>query len=110
MTNKGTLEFANIDNIHVMRQSLVKLHEACRASKIGELDMGGWQNALASSGWLGHVHKVLSAGVKVARYVGVDKQSVVLHCRCVVLGVGGLFFLFYFFQAMVGIGLRNSPP
>ena len=75
-----TLEFANIDNIHVMRQSLVKLHEACRASKAGELDFAAWQNQLSSSGWLSHVHKVLSAGVKVARYVGIERQSVVLHC------------------------------
>lgn len=75
-----TLEFANIDNIHVMRQSLVKLHEACRASKLGEVDWNGFQSLLGSSGWLGHVHKVLNSGIKVARYVALEKNSVVLHC------------------------------
>ena len=75
-----SLEFANIDNIHVMRQSLVKLHEACRASSAGEVDWNGYQSLLSSSGWLAHVHKVLSAGIKVARYVALDKSSVCLHC------------------------------
>lgn len=75
-----TLEFADIENIHVMRQSLVKLHEACRASRAGEVDYGGWVGQVASSGWLGHVHKVLSASLRVARFVAVDRQSVVLHC------------------------------
>ena len=79
-TFECTLEFANIDNIHVMRQSLVKLHEACRASRAGELDYAAYQNQLASSGWIAHVHKVLAASIKVAKYVGMDKQSVVLHC------------------------------
>jgi hypothetical protein len=59
-----------------MRQSLSKLHEACRASKSGELDMGAWQNALSSSGWFGHVHKVLTAGVK-AREKGAKKITTI---------------------------------
>jgi hypothetical protein len=76
-----TLEFANIDNIHVMRQSLVKLHEACRGSKSGELDMSAWQNSLASSGWLAHLHKVLAAGIKVCLVVVVKLLCCALF-RC----------------------------
>ena len=75
-----TLEFANIDNIHVMRQSLIKLNEALSCSVFGSVDHAQYHGLVASSGWLGHIHKILSAAVKVARYVALDSNSVVLHC------------------------------
>ncbi len=74
-----SLEFANIDNIHVMRQSLVKLAEACSLSLQGEQDWGSWMGMLMSSGWLTHVWRVMAAALKVARYVGLDNHSVTLH-------------------------------
>lgn len=75
-----TLEFCSIDNIHVMRQSLVKVHEALQSSILGQVSFSEWLNLLGASGWLEHVHRVLLASLKVARYVAVDKNSVCLHC------------------------------
>lgn len=74
-----TMEFANIDNIHVMRQSLGKLSEAITISLAQGDDVMSWLGALGSSGWLTHVWRVLIASVKVAKYVEIDGSSVCLH-------------------------------
>lgn len=74
-----TMEFANIDNIHVMRQSLGKLSEAVSLSLQPGDDVMGWLGALGSSGWLTHVWRVLVASLKVARYVAVELNCVCLH-------------------------------
>eukprot|EP01119_Soliformovum_irregulare_P023038 TRINITY_DN7984_c1_g2_i2.p1 TRINITY_DN7984_c1_g2~~TRINITY_DN7984_c1_g2_i2.p1 ORF type:complete len:921 (-),score=249.32 TRINITY_DN7984_c1_g2_i2:88-2850(-) len=58
------LEFANIDNIHVMRESLIKLSE----------------EELESSGWLHHIRKVLSCASRIANLLNSDSISVLVHC------------------------------
>jgi hypothetical protein len=76
------LKFCDIDNIHVMRDSLAKVTRACQLSRMDVYD--GAQSELdrdvAASGWLGHVRRILHASNNVVRAVERDGTSVLLHC------------------------------
>ncbi|CAD5114829.1 DgyrCDS3867 [Dimorphilus gyrociliatus] len=67
--------FAGIENIHVMRNSLNSLREACEKN----LSMSGWLKALKESGWLKHVKDVLDASKFVADAIK-SGTSVLVHC------------------------------
>lgn len=69
-------QFFGIENIHVMRNSLQKLLEAC---ELKVPSMNAFLNGLESSGWLRHVKTVLEAAAFIAE--ALEKGTTVLvHC------------------------------
>lgn len=69
--------FLGIDNIHVMRNSLLKLLEVCSNTTAS---MNNFLEGLNSSGWLRHVHNVLQVSRFIANAVGMEGRSVLVHC------------------------------
>ena len=80
-----TVEYADIGNIHVMRESLAQLAELA-APSVGHDDAHddargdpSWHRRLSETGWLQHVSLVLEAAVGVAARL-VSGVSVLVHC------------------------------
>ncbi|CAF1504586.1 unnamed protein product [Adineta ricciae] len=71
------LEFHNIQNIHVMRESLNKLHSAIR---YGSEDDKNWFNDSANSNWLFHIRTILTSVSQIVSLVNNEKRSVLVHC------------------------------
>ncbi len=68
-----SVQWMDIDNIHVVRQSLASLEEQCQKRS-------GWLAGLSSSGWLKHIRRILVAAVKIAHCVATEEISVMVHC------------------------------
>lgn len=68
-------EFAGIDNIHVMRESLSKFMDLF----VTPVE-SGWLGAVDSSKWLDHLSSILQAVVLMKNYITVDGASVLVHC------------------------------
>ncbi|CAD5119202.1 DgyrCDS7837 [Dimorphilus gyrociliatus] len=68
--------FAGIENIHVMRNSLNNLREACEKR---DLSMTSWIKALKDSGWLKHIKDILDAAIFVVDAIK-SGTSVLVHC------------------------------
>ncbi|CAD6184281.1 unnamed protein product [Caenorhabditis auriculariae] len=69
------LQFMNIHNIHVVRESLKKLLSAL----IPRVDEKNFYKLLDESKWLQHVHSILSASMEIVGQVD-RKMSVLVHC------------------------------
>uniref|UniRef100_A0A672IAK4 Uncharacterized protein n=1 Tax=Salarias fasciatus TaxID=181472 RepID=A0A672IAK4_SALFA len=69
------LIFLDIQNIHVMRESLKKLKDIVYPN----VEESHWLSSLESTHWLEHVKLVLSGAIQVADRVSSGK-SVVVHC------------------------------
>ncbi len=76
------LEFSNIENIHVMRDSLAKLTRACQASRMDVYDGGQSEldRDVAASAWLAHVRRILQATNRVVNALERTGSTVLLHC------------------------------
>ena len=74
----ATKAYLNIDNIHVMRQSLEKVIDSLRESDITPL--GPNREALAKSGWLKYIANMLDGVGIIARQIGIQHSHVVIHC------------------------------
>lgn len=68
--------FLDIHNIHVMRESLRKLKEACFPPG----DESRWLSSLEATHWLQHVRAVLAGALRVAHRLEGAKGSVLVHC------------------------------
>lgn len=68
------LQYVDIDNIHVMRESLRKLKEAC-SSENPQTFMSDVEN----SKWLEHIKRILRAANTVVDRIN-NKSSVLVHC------------------------------
>lgn len=69
--------FMNIDNIHVMRDSLKLLYDLLKG---GPRTEHRWLSSLDSTRWLEHLRLVISGAVKIAKLVEIDRSSVLVHC------------------------------
>uniref|UniRef100_A0AAQ5WZ65 Myotubularin n=1 Tax=Amphiprion ocellaris TaxID=80972 RepID=A0AAQ5WZ65_AMPOC len=69
------LVFLDIQNIHVMRESLKKLKDIVYPN----VEESHWLSSLESTHWLEHVKLVLSGAIQVADKVS-SGNSVVVHC------------------------------
>ncbi|XP_072532714.1 phosphatidylinositol-3,5-bisphosphate 3-phosphatase MTMR8 [Salminus brasiliensis] len=69
--------FQGIENIHVMRSSLQKLLELCAQKSPS---MSDYLTGLENSGWLRHIKAVMDAGIFLAKAVGDEGASVLVHC------------------------------
>lgn len=69
-----TITFCDIQNIHVMRNSLGKMRDA-----LYEVD-GKWSSNLVASEWISHQHGILSASLQIVSFVDKQNVSVLVHC------------------------------
>ncbi|XP_067842139.1 myotubularin-related protein 6 isoform X2 [Heptranchias perlo] len=70
-------QFVGIENIHVMRASLQKVNEVCGTKALA---LNDFLCGLESSGWLRHIKAVLDAAALLAKAVGQEGASVLVHC------------------------------
>ncbi|KAL2753626.1 hypothetical protein ACRALDRAFT_1058011 [Sodiomyces alcalophilus JCM 7366] len=70
--------FLNIDNIHVMRNSLNRVVEAIKDADFSPLPPN--LDLLASSSWLKHTRAVLQGASLITRQVGIYHSHVLIHC------------------------------
>jgi len=68
--------FLDIQNIHVMRESLRKVKDMC----FPLIDDSRWLSNLEATQWLYHVKQILAGAVKIADKVENHKTSVIVHC------------------------------
>lgn len=69
------LEFLNIPNIHVMRDSLNKVYQLCQSTSDDER----WLSKLDSSHWLDHIRSLLLGSMRIVNLIE-SSNSVLLHC------------------------------
>jgi hypothetical protein len=74
----ATKAYLGIDNIHVMRKSLLEVVEALKDSDITPFPPNREQ--LAKSGWLKHIANMLDGAALIARTVGIYHSHVLIHC------------------------------
>jgi len=81
------VQFLDIENIHVMRDSLNSYLELCHIyyTKGGDpaaRNSSGWHAALNRCGWLEHVRMVIRAADKGAELIGdgFTSKSIMVHC------------------------------
>ncbi|KAI0546266.1 protein-tyrosine phosphatase-like protein [Xylaria curta] len=70
--------YLNIDNIHVMRESLNTVIEAIKDGDISRLPPN--RELLIRSNWLKHIRGVLDGSALIARQVGINHSHVLIHC------------------------------
>ncbi|XP_051506827.1 myotubularin-related protein 1-like isoform X2 [Myxocyprinus asiaticus] len=70
------LNFLEIPNIHVMRESLRKLKEVVYPT----IDEPHWHSAIDATHWLEYIRLLLVGAVQIADKVESSKSSVVVHC------------------------------
>ncbi|KAK1787342.1 hypothetical protein P4O66_002840 [Electrophorus voltai] len=70
------LNFLEIPNIHVMRESLRKLKEVVYPT----IDEQHWLSAVDATHWLEYIRLLLAGAVRIADRVEAGKSSVVVHC------------------------------
>lgn len=70
--------YLNIENIHVMRESLSTVIEALKDGDISRLPPN--RELLAKSGWLKHITGILDGSALIARQVGIKHSHVLIHC------------------------------
>lgn len=70
--------FLNIDNIHVMRDSLDKIIAAIKDADISPLPPN--QDLLIKSKWLKHITGILDGSAIIARQVGIQHSHALIHC------------------------------
>ncbi|KAL2261501.1 hypothetical protein VTK26DRAFT_4037 [Humicola hyalothermophila] len=70
--------FLNIDNIHVMRDSLEKVISAIKDADVSPFPPN--RELLAKSKWLKHISAILDGSAIIARQVGIQHSNVLIHC------------------------------
>jgi myotubularin-related protein 6/7/8 len=80
------IEFMNIENIHVMRESLHKMLETLKLNHLHSYCTGSstqtgddFWGAMQQSGWLKHVRILLEGALVCANYVK-NGVSILIHC------------------------------
>ncbi|KAF9871672.1 hypothetical protein CkaCkLH20_10870 [Colletotrichum karsti] len=74
----ATKAFMNIENIHVMRNSLNKVVDCIKDADVSSLPPD--QNALFATGWLKHTTAVLNGAEIIARQIWFKHSHVLIHC------------------------------
>ncbi|KAK0736797.1 protein-tyrosine phosphatase-like protein [Apiosordaria backusii] len=70
--------FLNIDNIHVMRDSLDKVISAIKDADISPFPPN--RDLLIRSKWLKHITGILDGSAIIARQVGIQHSHALIHC------------------------------
>jgi len=75
-TNCENIQFLDIHNIHVMRESLRKLKDVCFPT----IDEAHWLSKIEDTHWLEHIKIILTGAKKIVDKVETHKTSVLCHC------------------------------
>ena len=70
--------FLNIDNIHVMRDSLERVISAIKDADVSPFPPN--RDLLVKSKWLKHITAILDGSAIIARQVGIQHSHVLIHC------------------------------
>ncbi|KHN88107.1 Myotubularin-related protein 2 [Toxocara canis] len=70
------LIFLDIQNIHVVRESLRKLKDA----SFPRVDEKNWLRVLDETKWLSHIQTILDGATQIAREIEDNHASVLVHC------------------------------
>uniref|UniRef100_A0A8C3G7Z0 phosphatidylinositol-3,5-bisphosphate 3-phosphatase n=1 Tax=Cyclopterus lumpus TaxID=8103 RepID=A0A8C3G7Z0_CYCLU len=70
------LNFLEIPNIHVMRESLRKMKDVVYPT----IDEAHWHSAIDQTHWLEYIRLLLAGAAKIANKLESGKTSVVVHC------------------------------
>jgi hypothetical protein len=69
--------FMGIENIHVMRDSLLKFIDAIQGPDLG---LDKWYSNLENTDWLKHIKCVLDATMVIVKAVADETSNVLIHC------------------------------
>lgn len=72
-----SIKFFNIDNIHVMRESWLKLQELCQPQNEGN---DRWLSDLEATGWFMHIKRILRGALHIVELIENQARTVVIHC------------------------------
>eukprot|EP01117_Protostelium_nocturnum_P013754 TRINITY_DN5167_c0_g1_i2.p2 TRINITY_DN5167_c0_g1~~TRINITY_DN5167_c0_g1_i2.p2 ORF type:complete len:1051 (+),score=338.99 TRINITY_DN5167_c0_g1_i2:103-3255(+) len=75
-TDHCTISFMGIDNIHVMRDSILRVYELVNRSNS---DDSSWLSLLEATGWMKHLKSVLDAAKGAVKEI-TNGESVLIHC------------------------------
>ena len=81
------IEFSNIENIHVIRNSLQAVHKACQNAS--PLQLAQFELEIQESKWLLHLRLILESVVRVVQLLHTTGFSVLVHCS------DGYFFILF---------------
>uniref|UniRef100_A0A914XGK3 phosphatidylinositol-3,5-bisphosphate 3-phosphatase n=1 Tax=Plectus sambesii TaxID=2011161 RepID=A0A914XGK3_9BILA len=100
------LVFLDIQNIHVMRESLRKLKEIC----FPRIDDKSWFSNLDETRWLEHIKMILIGATQIADKIENRKTSVLVHCsdgwdRTAQLSSLAMLMLDPFYRTLKGFGI-----
>lgn len=70
------INFLDIQNIHIMRESFKKLRELC----VNQIDENHYFSHLEATHWLEHIRTILAGAVKIVDKIEYAKSSVIVHC------------------------------
>ncbi|KAI1330358.1 phosphatases II [Xylariaceae sp. FL0255] len=70
--------YLNIENIHVMRDSLNTIIDSIKDSDISKLPPN--RDLLQKSNWIKHIRGILDGSALIARQVGINHSHVLIHC------------------------------
>uniref|UniRef100_A0A1I8ACK0 phosphatidylinositol-3,5-bisphosphate 3-phosphatase n=1 Tax=Steinernema glaseri TaxID=37863 RepID=A0A1I8ACK0_9BILA len=70
------LEFCDIQNIHVVRESLRKVKDAC----FPRIDHKNWYRLMDDAKWLYHIQTIIDGSMRIVTEVYENKSSVLVHC------------------------------
>ena len=70
------INFLDIPNIHVMRESYRKLKDLCT----GDMNDVNWYSSLEATHWLDYIRTILAGALRISDKIENSKSSVIVHC------------------------------
>lgn len=78
------LEYMNIENIHVMRESWRSLFALCNSmlprSEMTGVDELRWEESLKRTKWMSHIQSYLHAAIRATELLDTGECHVLIHC------------------------------
>lgn len=92
------LVYLGIENIHAVRDSLIKLHGLWIESTTTNTSISS--NAIEKTGWTRHLKTIMAGAKLLISAMHIENRHVIIHCRYTVNQ-------YIFIQVMDGIGLHS---
>eukprot|EP00727_Mastigamoeba_balamuthi_P006781 m51a1_g2723 putative myotubularin-related protein 2 (908) ;mRNA; r:859368-862732 len=75
------LEFLNMPNIHIVRDSYLRLRDACLAARSKSITSTcAWLQMIGSSGWFDYLRLILAGTARIVDLMDEKNCSVFIHC------------------------------
>lgn len=115
------IKFLDIENIHGVRESLVRLKEQCVLASLAErkrvdhkMPTNMWLSSLAATGWLEHIRLILRGSYKIVKSLTTGETSVLVHCSDGYVGSASAYRVRALTESCdavtVGIARHNCAP